>query len=832
MYKSASLQQSIRRAPQGTLTLCNFALRPLALAIGAASFSVGLTAQAQVTDPAQHLRLEEVIVTAQKRVESLQDVPLSVSAITGEQLEASGIENLSDLTAHMPNLHFTETGFSTQVRVRGIGSDNSQGFEQSVGMYIDGIYYGRAQLFRAPMMDMERAELLRGPQSTLFGKNSIAGALNLTTAKPSSDLTGSVSASKEMNFNTWEMNGMISGPVSDDVRVRIAARGLSDDGYMTNSYLNSDQPQRDESALRLSVDWDASDNLSLYFKAEQSEFDTIGRAIEITYDQPLVGGQPSYADYLQILSQPSIDSELNYERQVDTVETSTNKINNYTLKADYAIGDYSLTAITGKLNFNYHELCDCDFVAADILNVNLYEDYEQFSQEIRLASPVGETVEWLAGVFYQDYTQTFVDQIDILEGSFLTNSAPMMADTGLRRDFIQESTAWALFARATWNVSDEWHITLGARYTEETKDASKVLNIIDPSTSEALNDPVAAYAYLSLFLAESEQARYIPLPNTDQSNWPALENSGHNISGSRDESAFTPLLNIEYDINGDSMAYASFTTGFKAGGFDPRSNSVGYFSAPVGTASGAELNPTLYFEFEEETADAIELGMKNTLLDGRAELNFSLYHTTYQDLQISQFDGGVGFNVGNAKEVLVQGIEVDGRFLVTQNLTVRYGLSLLDFEYKDFKNGNCYPGQTRDGVDLNGDNILDTCDYTGKRGVYTPDHTINLSLDYYRPLDDGWNFIALLDLQQVAEQQVHVNLDPNGEIDPYTMVGLRLGMESENISIAILGKNLLDEEVVSYSGNAPLSDSQFNTNTFYSFVRRPRTIALELKIKF
>ena len=173
----------------------SFAINTLSAAVVGYACAYALVPSAYAQVEVEAPRLEELIVTSQKRVESLQDVPISVATLDGSKLAEASIENLEDLTAYLPNIHFTESGFSTQVRVRGIGSDNSQGFEQSVGMYIDGIYYGRAQLFRTPMMDMERAELLRGPQSTLFGKNSVSGALNLSTAKPTDELEAKLSYS-------------------------------------------------------------------------------------------------------------------------------------------------------------------------------------------------------------------------------------------------------------------------------------------------------------------------------------------------------------------------------------------------------------------------------------------------------------------------------------------------------------------------------------------------------------------------------------------------------------------------------------------------------------
>jgi len=292
-------------------------------------------------------------------------------------------------------------------------------------------------------------------------------------------------------------------------------------------------------------------------------------------------------------------------------------------------------------------------------------------------------------------------------------------------------------------------------------------------------------------------------------------------------------VNIEYDVNSDTMVYATYVEGFKAGGFDPRSNQAGTFSTPTQPANTPDPDPFRFFEFEEETATSYELGLKTRLADGRGEANVALYRMDYDDLQISQFDGTAGFNPSNAAETRVQGLEIDGRWALTDELTANYGVSWLDFEYLDFENGNCYQGQTEGGTeDIDADGTFDLCDYTGKRGVYTPDYTVNMGLNYERSLTSNMTLSSFIDVQQVDGHQVHVNLDPQGEIDTYTLVSARVALEGENWMVALLGKNLLDEYIISYSANAPLSGSTFQTNTFYSTVRRPRTFALEGQVSF
>ena len=802
------------------------------------SSAIALATGASAQDP--DLRLEEMIVTSQKRVETLQDVPVSVSAITGEKLEDAGIETIEDLTAFMPNIHFTETGLSTQVRVRGIGSDNSQGFEQSVGMYVDGIYYGRPQLFRVPMMDMERAELLRGPQSILFGKNSVAGALNLSTARPTDEFEGKFALTREFELDQVEANTVISGPLAHNLNARLALRAYHEDGYVFNTYTGEYEAGNDEFAGRVSVDWTINDTWRAFAKYENSTFDVDGRAIESTRDEVLAGSTTglTYSQVLNALSQPGFDGDFNFERAADADEFSNNTVDSAVIEVEHDLNDHTLTMVSGWLAYKYDELCDCDFTAAEILNLTLLEDFDQFSQEIRITSPIGEFVEWIGGVYYQRYDQSFSDRLDIDANSLLPRLGaidpllPAIAGSAVNRKFNQSSDAWSLFGQLTFNLSDHWHLTIGARYTEEEKEADKRIDITQNGSDIIIEDPVVAATYLEVFGIESNQATIEADRTTTPANWQPLVYSGHDVSGTRDESAFLPLVNLEYDINDDYKLYLTYTQGFKAGGFDPRSNSVGFFATSEPGPAESASESQRFFEFENEDADAFELGFKSRLADGRGELNVALYGTEYENLQISQFDGTVGFNVGNAKKTEVWGLEIDGRWLIMEDLIASYALSYLDFEYTDFENGNCYAGQTPDGADLSGDGQPDTCSYTGKRGVYTPEWTYNLSLEHFLPLGADLSLVSVLDWQFVDEQQVHVNLDPNGMIDSYNMLGLRLALQHESWSFALIGKNLLDEKVISYTADAPLSAGVFGTSTHYSFVRKPRTLALEARFHF
>jgi iron complex outermembrane receptor protein len=747
----------------------------------------------------QAQRLEETLVTAQKRLESLQDVPISIATISGEKLTESNIFKIEDLQTFIPNLSLTETGLSTQIYIRGIGTGTNPGFEQSVGTYVDGIHYGRSQLLRMPFLDLQRIEVLRGPQSILFGKNSIAGALSLTTAAPTEELEGEISVNYTPDSDMTELTGVISGPMSENLSGRLAVRKYDEDGWMDNTFINKSELARDETAIRLALQWDATDNLRVGFKAQRSEFNAEGRQIETIKDDPAIAGPFSGLTYSQILASAGYpgaitETRQNNKRQSLDGESSDNEVENYVLTIDYQLGDLALTAISGFISYEYTEGTEGSLVGAPLFRGVTSEEYDQFSQEIRLASPGGESVDWIAGVFYQTsdlgYDQNLIFPGDSALGVLLPPSGPILGTEAVR-NYTSDADTWALFGQATWNVSDTLRLTIGGRYTSDEKSAFREVNIVDSATGTITENPVSPIVWWALGIS-SEQF------------------DGHSLSDSRDEGVFTPLINAQWDATDDVMLYASYSTGFKSGGFD------------------ATANSPAFFEFEEEKATTYEIGAKSTFLDGAAELNVALYRTEYDDLQTSQYDGGLGFTVGNAKETVVQGVELDGRWAFTDSLTMGYGMAYLDHEYKDFTNGNCYNGQVPDGDVVNG---IPLCDFSGKSGTYTPELMGNLSFSHVMNLTPELTLQSNFDLSYRDEQNVHVNLDPNGEVGSITKMDFRIALQAQNWELALLVQNLSDEQTFSLIGDTPLA-STFGPSTFYGFVTRPRTTYLQAKYRF
>jgi|TARA_B100002003_G_scaffold146783_2_gene135881 outer membrane receptor protein involved in Fe transport len=732
--------------------------------------------------------LEEIIVTAQKREQSLQDVPISVSAVSGETIENRSINSLSDLSRSVPNLYITENQIDSTIQVRGIRTGANKGFEQSVAMYMDGIYYGRSQLIRLPLMDLDRVEVLRGPQPTLFGKNAVAGAVSVASARPTDQFEGSITASYEFEHEESHITGMLSGPLSDTVRGRLVASVRDmDEGYFTNQISGKGEPSVEDTFLRGTLEWDASDDLLVRIKAEYAEFDREGWPLELHSPQGAFSA----------IYQGPFFVETNEDYRSETSRSnSLNEVTNVVLNLEYTMGDHTLTSITGYVDYETTEIVDVDYARLDLLDgTNQGEEYEQFSQEIRLTSPGGEKVDYIVGLYYHNSDLTVTDEV-FFGSTFLLSPFAPLADSNTDRLYTQDATLWSVFAQADINFTDALTLTLGARYNQEDKEGRRQLTLVPGATNIGINIPSPVPVYTTLL----------------DLLYGALNMYPHDISADRDEDSFNPLVNLQYQINDNIMTYVSYSQGTKAGGFDIRGNSVqGHPVAVPGT-----------FEFEDEQATNYELGAKMSF--ERSELNLAVYYTNYEDLQVQIFDGTLNFLVTNAAEATTKGIEADGRYALTDNLTLYGSVAFLDFEYDKFENGTCaWP-------------LTGVCSLTGKRAVVTPDWRGNFGIDFEHEFANSLLLDANLNLDYSDSYLLMGNQDPNSKQDSYTTVGLVVGLGSSDGKwrVSLIGDNLTDERIYLTLGAMPLSTT-FTGGTgiaYDSFYLRPRNYSLKLEYNF
>jgi iron complex outermembrane recepter protein len=738
---------------------------------------------------ADELMLEEVIVTAQKRAQGLQDVPISISAVSGEKIEDFNISSLGDLSGSIPNLQITKTGITNQIGMRGVYSGSNKGFEQSVAMYVDEVYYGRGQLIRLPLVDLERVEVLRGPQPTLFGKNAIAGAISLTSKKPTDEFEASISTLHEFEHDESKTVAIVSGPLTDQLAGRLVLSYREMDGWLENTNLEREEPNVQETYARGTLVWDNDENLNITFKAETSEFDTAGRSME---NHSAVGAYAPISDAL------NVDVTEDYNRQ-DNGQESENQVNNLVLNVEYELGEYTLSSTTASLEYSAREEIDVDYTALDIFNgTNQGEDFKQFSQEFRIASPTGGNFDYIAGLYYQNSEMDVFDNLYF--GSTLLASALAPAVNGVsHKNFEQDSEVWSAFAQVNWHITDDLSLTVGARYSDEDKEGSRTL-INDGSATSGFG-PFGPQAGFDAVLG-------------------ALGIIGHDVNDTRNEKQFDPLVNLQYNINDDVMVYASYTQGSKAGGFDMRSNSL-----PDALVKGT-------FEFEDEQATSYELGAKFGF--DRGEINAAIFLTEYEDLQVTQFDGTVGFNVQNAAKSEIKGIELDGRYLLAENLLLTASIAYLDYEYKDYDVAQCAPAVVV--VQTPSTSSPGLCDFSGERAANTPELSGNLSISYEHGVGDWGTMSYAVNMDYSDDYFASSTLDPNSKQDSFTKWGARIGLESVegNWQLALIGNNLTDERVLTQATALPLSETLAGGAGvgYYGIYERPRNVALEFTYNF
>ncbi len=749
--------------------------------------------------------LEEIIVTAQKRAQKLEDVPISISTVSGDKLEKTGITSAQGLSDYVPSFNMTQTGIGTNIAIRGISSGVNQGFEQSTAMFIDGIHYGRAQLARAPFLDIERIEVLRGPQSILFGKNSTAGAISIITAKPGDKLEGSLTALYEPEYGEKDVRLVVSGPISETVSGRIAILNRTFDGFIENTTLNRDESADKDRVVRGTLEWKPTEAWDITLKLEDGSFDSNGRNIEAM--TPLSKSTVNPNPYLSVLEAFTLG---NYT--IDTTEDgkresngdySYNDTRNATLTVERDIGDMRLTSVTGYNGYTYEELCDCDFTGSPIFNIVSNEDYKQTSQEFRLASAEKQTISWLAGIFYQGSNLEFHDSVNVPINSIVISKAvsPALLGAATQRDFNQDTRLYAAFAQATWNINDRNRVVLGGRYTQETKDSSRHQYHVTPS-GVVLPQGTATDPYNRL--------------------WATFKVDPHTVEGDYDESSFTPQITVQHDLNKTDRLYASFTTGFKSGGFDVRSNAVpdadgGVLPGIVGT-----------WPFKDEKVKNYEIGGKFLFAEGTLEVNLAAFRSEFTDMQTSQFDGGFSFIVTNAGEAVVQGVEVDSRWAITDNLLMRGGASYIDFEFTKFENGPCsfYQTPKTDGF----------CDHTGMTREFVPKIQGNVGWDYGIGFSNGMKVTNTLDVIYSDKYFTTPDLESKMEQSSYVKLNARIALSGvDNMwELALIGQNLTDETITTYANGLPLATllTRGSGTGFYAFYEQPRSVALQGTVKF
>ncbi len=637
----------------------------LGLMLAASPNASGQETAQQDASP-QQTGIQDIVVTANRRTENVQDVPLSITAISQSEIASERIQSTSDLGRLVPTV--TDAGLPAVsgggLTIRGIrGNDRSAGADPPNGLFVDGVYFGRPEDGDALLFDVERIEVLRGPQGTLFGKNVVGGAINVTTRKPTQDLHATLIGTYG-NYNRIEGQAAVSGPLSDTVAASLAVQSQSSDGYVRNVITGNDLMGTSRNAIRGRVDFEVT-----------PEFTS---SISANYERVRDGGLASYQVASPALPAAYYPVDLNQPRDAAQNIDGFRNRNAFSFIAtqDYrgeTIGFKSITAYRGSRNHTFYDL---DGTPASLGSQEQFDRYRQFSQELQLSSPEdAKVLRWVAGLYYFRATtdQLSVNILRPPDGTFV-NVLNLQLGFGPGPHVTPNSqdvttTNYAAFGQATLAVTDQLNLTAGIRYTIEKKKGQ----------SATFGD-----RDVSLFLGTPE----LPLPIL---GGPLTGRIEGNID--RTWKAWTPRFAIDYSPTDDVMLYASASRGFKGGGFTGQNSTLDVISRT----------------FNPEFAWNYEFGLRSRFFDNRAQVNATLYQMDYSNLQVTTIIG-TSRVTDNAADARIRGLEVETQFLPAEGLTTAMSYAYTDAKYLDYVDGsgrdlsgNKFPGVSRHVINFRTD---------------------------------------------------------------------------------------------------------------------------------
>jgi len=755
------------------------------------------------------LALEEIIVTANKREESIQEVPMSVTAFTSEFFKNAGVTNLAGLEQYTPSLKITPGTDSnaTSIRIRGIGSvGTNAGIDPSVGVFIDGVYQGRAGMSIGDLIDIQRVEILRGPQGTLYGKNTAAGAISIITQPPSPE---ALESTVEMTYNTderAELRGMVNVPLGDSGNAtRLTGYAVNGDYLFENTYTGNgindankwgvksrtlfDTATSDGDGLGeflLTVDYSKEDTDCCALAVIQyTGLSTLNAPSTNTPSQQLseeLGlatsgpnkGNPilvynSFEDDPGSFPPPQADPfSGNYwldEEPFNAVEVGGTALE---WNKEMANEDV-LTFINAWRKYESDSAFDGDFTAYDAVTASTNIDFDQYSSELRLTSAGGATLDYQGGLYAYyselDSVGTFVQSLALVEhiDAFGVPLSVFFPDGSLNTDTNRyETTSYAAFGQLVWNINEKFSTTLGLRYTYEAKDrkGSQI------TTPESLLD-IPPVAGPDIYYDET-----------------------------RNDDDVSPTVIARYFVKPEIMTYASISRGFKSGGFNQRRELEGN--------SG---------EFEPETATNYELGWKGSTEDRRLQLNGTLYLVDYDDFQAQAFDGS-SFTVTNAGSMQSYGTELELTYVALTGMLVGTAVGYNKATYKDFDNGQCtieqafYEYYVVQGAQGGSPGTASTCtqDLAGEPLDNAPEWTVSSFVQYDRDLNANLVGIARLEHTYIDSFFLDQDLDSNLVNPSVNLINLRFTLtNTENTWEAVIwGRNLLDEEYYAFGIDIPV----------------------------
>ena len=731
-------------------------------------------ATAQEEEGASQPAVGVIIVTAQKRAQNVQDVPIAISAVGEEFLDSRDITSIDGLGSIAPNVKIERApGSSTtaQVSIRGSVTINpAVTWEPAVGIYLDGVYIAKNQGAIFDVADLERVEVLRGPQGTLYGRNTLAGAVNLITAKP----TGVLGAESELTYGSYDYRrarASVDLPALGPVSVKLSGQIAKRDGFFdivanpvpaaapfAEPPLVEDAATLDSKSVLAQVRFEPTDTLTVDYMFDYAKYDQRplpGQLVGLNRNgAPSNIFDPSSPSYIGVPLDRFVNDERQDELSLDAGIFERTRTSGHALTATLDLGDYELKSITAFRDLSFEDRLDLDGSPISIATTARFTDMDSFSQELQLTGAfLNDRANFVVGGFYYD-EDAATENPQLFFGVF--------GPFGNRFDsrYASRAKAWALYAQVDAEITESLTLTLGARYTEEEKEISRFLQVLSDPSIPAQNLP---FTVADIGFGDVDQANY---------------------------DDFSPAATLTYEFNPDVSVYARYAKGYKSGGFNGETN---VFVAPTPACPSGALelcNPYL-----PETVDSYELGLKSVLADGAVLLNLAGFWDEHKDIQLSVFDatGAAASKVLNAASATIRGIELETVLRPIDALTVNGSVAYLDAEYDNFMEG---------GVDVSDNRAF----------PHAPEITAALAADW-RVIEGDWGRLNLIgDVNAVASYYTFPYqlrpVDPNAQVAGNsqadgrltanlraTVSALRLGRV--DASLALWVKNLTNEDSAS-----------------------------------
>ncbi|WP_252258553.1 TonB-dependent receptor [Erythrobacter aurantius] len=744
-----------------------------------------------------------IVVTAQKREQSVQDVPISLQVVTGESLQNMQIAGVEDLAGSLPNVFVTKDTVSSNVYIRGVGSGSNAGFEQAVATFVDGVYHGRSRYTQSAFVDVERVEVLRGPQSIYFGNNAIGGAFSVVTRTPSlSNWEGSIQASYEFEGNEPAVEAGVGGPlIEDKLGIRVAGRYSDLDGFITNGVIGQDNPNVEDKFIRGTMVAEFGDAWQATFKAEYGKQDSIAPlAVQLTNCPPEPPFNAAATFSCGFALATGQETELDYNRSANPGEFGDIEAQEYvfTLEKDNLNGP-GIVFQAAISKYDFFLAADTDGVAADFFSFNTFESVNQKTLETRFTSPRDFPVEVIFGGYYLDTGTTINTTLNfpfatvLLAGPLapLAPFAPLAGDISLD----QQEEAMSLFGSVTVPLGETFSVTGGLRYTHSRKQG------LQSATNATANDPFGL-TVTPLPAALQPVAAFLTGFNT------------HTTLGIVEDDAFLPSVSVQFEPTDDLTLYAKFSEGFKAGGLD----------AVELTGIADRLT------FEPETVDSYEIGLKAFLFDRNLSFNIAAFRSDYSDLQqsVAQFTATSAFiTIANVGGLRTQGIETGLVWQITDNLQFGADVAYLDAAYQDYANAGCTALQALQAQ--NAGQVGCSQNLTGEAPPFAPSYSGNIRLGYETPIGDSLKLTVDGAMNFSGGYHVIADRDPNTFQSAWEKFDLRVGIGDydDRWGVAFVGRNLGNTLVV---GSA--NDVVASAGSYTQQVQRGRTLAIQANFKF